>query len=318
VSDSLELLQTLPGAMLVLRMALVAAFVVVVAFVAERLGPFLGGMVASLPLYTGPVYILLALERDAAYLTAATIGSLAICGASAVFVLAYCMVARTAGSLASVLTALAAWAALAAIVQATEWTLAEALLFVIPIYAVSVPLAWGFTRGVALRRAERGWLDLPLRAVLCGGLAGLVIALSAYMPPQLTGVLSVVPAIMTSLILVLHPRIGGAATAALLAHSLGGLVGMVVAFSLVNQTMPVLGVWPSLALGLAATVTWNLGIIASRSLALRAQSAARAPVAPDAARASPLPPATPLRSPRPHHASAMPPPPPPASPVRRS
>ena len=95
--QTFELISTIPGGPLAMRMALVAIFVVLVALVAEKLGPFFGAMIASLPLYTGPIYLMLALEHDEAYLGAAALGSLAICGATPVFALAYCVLARSRG-----------------------------------------------------------------------------------------------------------------------------------------------------------------------------------------------------------------------------
>jgi hypothetical protein len=71
---------------------------------------------------------------------------------------------------------------------------------------------------------------------------------------------------MTSLVLVMHPRVGGPVTAALLAHTLGGLVGMVIAFSAVSLAIDPIGVWPALGLGVAITVAWNLMLIGVRSL----------------------------------------------------
>jgi hypothetical protein len=247
-------------------MTLVAAFVVVVALVAERLGAFLGGMVASLPLYTGPVYLLLALEHDAAYIYAATITSVAICGANPVFVVIYALLARSQGVALSLAGSLGAWAGVAVIVQAWDWTLVEALLFVAPIYIVALVLAQSFTRGVALRRAERHWTDLVQRAVFVAVLTGVVIIASRHVPAKITGILSVMPILTTSLILVMHPRVGGPATAALLAHTLGGLVGMVVAFAIVNIAIDRIGLWPALGLGLATTVAWNVMLIAGRTL----------------------------------------------------
>lgn len=261
------LLAGLEPELLVLRMCLVAAFVVIVALVAERLGPFLGGMIASLPLYTGPVYLLLALEHEPLYLEDATIASVAICGANPVFVLTYALFARSRGVALSLAAALASWAGSALFVQSRTWELTEALLFVAPIFLVGLFSAESFTRGVAIRHAERRWSDLLQRAVLVALLTGLVIVLSRHVPPRVTGVLSVMPILTTSLILVMHPRVGGPATAALLAHTLSGLVGMVIAFAAVHLLISEIGVWPALAAGLAITVGWNLLLIAGRSLA---------------------------------------------------
>ena len=223
-------------------------------------------MVASLPLLTGPVYLLLALEHDAAFFVETTISSVAICGAIPVFVLVYAMLAATQSAPVSVLGAFLAWAAVGAFVQARDWTLPEALLFVAPVYAVAIPLARGFTRGVAIRRAARHWIDLPVRAALVAIFTGIVMVVSRFVPPSVTGILSVMPILMSSLMLVMHPRIGGPATAALMAHTLGGLVGMVLAFSLVHLTIAQIGVWPALGAGLAVTVGWNTAIIVVQRL----------------------------------------------------
>lgn len=256
---------------LLLRMVLVAVFVVTVAMIAERLGPFLGAMVASLPLYTGPVYLLLALEHDTAYLAASAVASLAICGANPVFVVIYAMLSRTQGALISLAGGLAAWTACALFVQSRDWTVIEGLLFVAPIFAVSIVLARNFTRGVALKRPERRWTDLLQRAAFVAALTGVVIVASQHVPAEVTGILSVMPILTTSLILIMHPRVGGPATAALLAHTLGGLVGMVLAFALVCQTIEVVGAWASLAMGLAVTVGWNVMLVAVRILAQRSR-----------------------------------------------
>lgn len=277
MSQLLELLLTTPSVGLLARIVLIAGFVMLVTVLAERLGPFLGGMVASLPLYTGPTYLLLALEHDAAYLQSATVGSIAICGVMPVFVLVYCMLARRHGILISLGGALATWAGGAVLIQLNSWTLIEALLFVAPIYVVSVALARGFTRGIALRRAERNWIDLPVRACTVAGVAGLVIFIARYVPPQITGILSVLPVIMTSLTIILHPRIGGPATAALFAHTLGGLVGMVLAFALINLAILKVGAIPALAAGLAVTLLWNLLLIGLRRITHPPAAAARLP-----------------------------------------
>jgi hypothetical protein len=261
------LLAGMPPELLALRMVLVALFVVLVALVAERLGPFLGAMVASLPLYTGPVYLLLALEHEPGYIAAATVSSVAICGANPIFALVYAMLARRRNVCVSLAGALAAWAGYGVLIQAHDWTLAEAFVFVAPIYGAGLWLARSFTRGVALRRAERHWSDLVQRAVFVAVLTGIVIVASRHVPARVTGILSVMPILTTSLVLVMHPRVGGPVTAALLAHSLGGLVGMVIAFATVSLAIPRIGMWPALGLGLAITVAWNIMLIGLRSLA---------------------------------------------------
>ena len=175
---------------------------------------------------------------------------------------------------------LAAWAGCALIVRFRDWTVIEGLLFVAPIFAVSIVLAQSFTRGVALKRAERRWTDLLQRALFVALLTGGVIVASQHVPAQVTGILSVMPILTTSLVLVMQPRVGGPATAALLAHTLGGLVGMVLGFAVVSLTITTLGSWTALALGLAMTIGWNLMLIAVRHVTHRLRHPPAAPSVP--------------------------------------
>ena len=63
------------------KMIATALFVVIIALISERIGPFFGAMVASLPIYSGPIYLVLAFEHTPDYLAQAALGSVAISGA---------------------------------------------------------------------------------------------------------------------------------------------------------------------------------------------------------------------------------------------
>jgi hypothetical protein len=154
--------------------------------------------------------------------------------------------------------------AIAAGVQMNDWSLIEALLFALPIYAISILVGRNFTQAVALKPTGRSWRDLLLRVLLVTCVVGAVNATSPFMPVKLTGILSIMPTVMMSLILVLHGRIGGPATAALLTHSITGMVGMLLAVTLVGLTIVPWGAAASLSAGLATSVTWNLTLIAAR------------------------------------------------------
>ena len=64
--------------MLALRMAVAAAFVVSASFIAERSGPAIGALVATLPISAGPAYVFLALDHDAAFIAQGALTSLPI------------------------------------------------------------------------------------------------------------------------------------------------------------------------------------------------------------------------------------------------
>jgi len=64
--------------------------------------------------------------------------------------------------------------------------------------------------------------------------------------------------VFSSMILVLHPRIGGPATAAVMANSAWGLMGFGLAIAVLHVGALYLGSAAGLSLGLATCVCWNL------------------------------------------------------------
>lgn len=246
------------------KMVATALFVIVIAQISEKAGPFFAAMLASLPIYSGPIYLFLALEHTPEYLAQAAVGSTAISATIPVFSLTYCALAMRHGMGLSLSGALLAWILAALAVRSHAWTIGQAVLLWLTANAIAVPLSRRFTRAASVPRAPRNWIDLPLRASLVALLVGVVTALSSHVPPMLTGILSVMPVIFTSLILVLHPRIGGPATAVLLAHSIGGMIGMTIGFVVVHLTIVRIGTVPALLIGLSISVAWNLMLIFAR------------------------------------------------------
>jgi hypothetical protein len=60
--------------------------------------------------------------------------------------------------------------------------------------------------------------------------------------------------------LILHPRIGGPATAALIANGGWGMVGFGLSIAVLHVTAVPLGSAAALSLALATGVVWNLGL----------------------------------------------------------
>src|SRR5690606_12595343 len=65
---------------LAIKMAVTASFVVAASFIAQRSGPLIGAMVATLPISAGPVYVFLALDYDAAFIAQSAVASIVING----------------------------------------------------------------------------------------------------------------------------------------------------------------------------------------------------------------------------------------------
>jgi hypothetical protein len=257
---------------LVAKMAVTALVLVVATFAAERAGALVGAMIATLPIAAGPAYIFLALEHDPDFIAQSALASLVANAANVTFALVYAWMAQRRGLLASVLPALAAWFLMAWIVRPIPWTTTSAILLNAAVFAVCLTLGNRF-RHARLPLARRRWYDMPLRATMVAVLVGTVVAISAHVGPTITGMFAVFPIVLTSLMLILHPRLGGPATAAVIANSLLGLVGFSCACLTLHLAAVPLGAPAALALALALAVSiaCNLAF-----WALRRGSAARA------------------------------------------
>ena len=91
----------------------------------------------------------------------------------------------------------------------------------------------------------RKWYDIPVRAFMVACLVAAVVGLSGHVGPTVTGLLAVYPIVMTSLMLIFQPRVGGPATAALIANTMWGLVGFSACLFTVHLATVRLGTWPA-------------------------------------------------------------------------
>jgi hypothetical protein len=106
----------------------------------------------------------------------------------------------------------------------------------------------------------RRWYDVPLRASLVAALVATVVTLSSWVGPTVSGIIALFPVVYSSLMLILQPRIGGPATAAVIANGSWGLIGFAVAIVVLHLGALYLGSPAALSLALATCVGWNLGL----------------------------------------------------------
>jgi hypothetical protein len=244
---------------LALRMAVTAAFVVTASVITERSGPVIGALVATLPISAGPSYVFLALDHDAAFIAQGALASLPINAVTIVLGLAYVVLAQRRSALVSFSGAVAVWIALAALTRTVQWSLAGGLLANAIAFTVCLPLLRRF-RNVKMPLITRRWYDIPLRASLVATLVATVVTLSRWVGPNVSGTIALFPVVFTSMMLILHPRIGGPATAAVLANSGWGLIGLAIGIAVLHVAALRFGSPAALGLALMTCVGWNLGL----------------------------------------------------------
>ncbi len=248
-------------AVLGLKMLVAAGVVVGCSLLAERAGPFVAAMIATLPISAGPVYVFLAWEHDAAFIEAGALGSMSSNLANAGLSLVYVLLAQRFGTVVSLGAGLLAWFVGASILSAFALPFA-ALFGLTPL--VFLALHRLVRPYLAVRPATppgRPWYVIPLRAAAVAALAGTVSTVSSRVGPGWSGILATFPIVLSSLIAIIQPRVGGPASAAVIANTALGLLGFGFALALVHVSAVALGSWPALGLGLAVCVGWNLGLM---------------------------------------------------------
>jgi len=258
--------------LLILKMTVAAAIVVGCSLLAERSGPLLAAMIATLPISAGPVLAFLALDHGDAFVSASALGSMNSNLANACLSLVYVLLAQRFGTALCLGAGLLAW--VGAILLLRE--LALPFPVVLGLTAVMFPLVhWIFRPYLAARPArapERLWYVVPLRAAIVAGLTAIVTTSSARVGPTWSGVLAALPLVLSSLIVILQPRIGGPASAAVIANSALGLLGFGFGLASLHVAAPVIGAWPALGLGLLVCILWNLGLMLRDRRAARVRS----------------------------------------------
>ncbi len=255
--------------MLAAKMTTTAIIVVAASKIVERAGPFLGAMVATLPISAGPSYIFLAAEHGGAFVHDAALTSLAVNGVTFGFGALYAVLARRRPLWIALGLSFGLWIVAALVVVDTRWTVGSAALLNIAIF-IPAYFATGVCRATPPGRPPMArWWDIPFRAALVMALVGFTVIVGRFFGPAAAGVAALVPIVMFSLAIILQPRIGGPGASAVLAHALPGLVGFGIAVAALHLTVLPLGAPLALALALAICGGWNASLALLRHLPLR-------------------------------------------------
>jgi hypothetical protein len=207
--------------------------------------------------------VFLSLEHDATYIAASAQSGLAVNAVTSVFMLVYLVLAQTHGLVASLVPAVACWVGLAWLTRSTDWSAGDAALLNLLGYSACLWLSRRFSE-IKVPRVARQWYELPLRTALVCALMGSVLGLSYWAGPATTGMLAVYPISTTCTMLILHARIGGRESAAVIANGLWGMLGIGIGLFALSLAILPLGTPAALALALAVPVTWNLSVWVAR------------------------------------------------------
>ena len=271
-----ELLDTLWFPLLV--RVLVTAFTVVgAAVLAEKAGPFWGALVVGLPVSAGPAYAMLAIEYDAGFLATSALSSMVGNTAAVVFIVVLAFAAPRLRMLPTLAIATSVWFALALTLRSVAWTLPLTVGLNVVVYSLALILTRGIKPGPPTGRTiQPRWYDLPARGLLVGVFVTGVVGVSHIIGPTATGIAAVYPIAITSLLLLLFPRIGGQTTAATMAGVVRAMIGFPVAFLVMHLTVETWGKVPALFAALSMTLSWAAILVVNRAIRQRGATASSA------------------------------------------
>ena len=138
------------------------------------------------------------------------------------------------------------------------------------VFAFTIPLSARYRDAAVPRNSvRRTRYDIPLRAAAAALVVAAVTTASHWIGSFASGVFAVFPIVLATFVVIMHPRAGGKAAAAVLAHAQPVLVGLPLGFLGVHCLAGWIGAWWSLAAGLAISMSWSAGLWLVRRARLR-------------------------------------------------
>jgi hypothetical protein len=242
-------------ATVLVKIVLTPLLIALATLVGRRWGPGLSGWLAGFPLTSGPVSVFLALEQGPEFAARAAGGTLLGLLSMAAFCLVYARLARHASWLASAAVGLGAFAVSTLVLEHVALPVLAAFA-VVAVGLGGIAAVMPATVAPVRRSASPPW-DLPLRMAVAAGLVLLLTSVAAWLGPELSGLLSPVPAFALILAAFAHRSLGPGAAAQLLRAVVIGSFAFAAFFVVVGTGLTQLGMAVTYLLAALAALAVN-------------------------------------------------------------
>lgn len=242
---------------LLLKVALTATIVVLASVVVERSGPFIGSLMAALPTAGGAAMIILATQHPPAFIAASAVGGIVSNALVAVFALTYAALAQRRSLALSLGGAALLWFAAAAASRLVDWSAAGALALNAVVFPLAILAGRRYRVAGAVKRVTLTGRDVAWRVGVVTLCVIVVTAASGSIGSYFSGLFAFFPVALGSFFVILHPRIGGVATASVAAHVQAPLIGLGLGLLAVHLLAEPAGVWWAYGIGLGIGIAWN-------------------------------------------------------------
>lgn len=238
------------------KLAATPLLVLIATLIIRRWGASVGGLMAGIPIMTGPIMIFIAMEQGTEFAVAAVPAVLIAAAGAAMFSATFALVGPFARWPGTLFAALAAWLGTAAGLSAFEPSIPVAALAGWACLGVAL-LVIPKPRG-PVTIAGAPWWDLPFRMVVTGTLVGAVTWSAPDLGPHLSGLVGTIPLISTVLASFTLHQSGSRAVAVMLRAQSLSMIGFVVFFLIVATLLEPAGIVVTFATALAVTLAVSL------------------------------------------------------------
>ncbi|MBI4675662.1 MAG: hypothetical protein HY741_28800 [Chloroflexi bacterium] len=241
--------------LLVLKLVLTPLLTLLLTLAGRKWGERVSGIVTGLPLNSGPISFLFALEYGTEFTAQAAVGSMGGMAAISAFALVYAYLARRWTWYVCAPAALAVFFVVVFVLDATELSLALTLVLTVGSLALAgflMPHSEIFAEPLAPPR----W-DLPMRLISATAFVLLITALGQVLGPRLGGLASTFPIFATVMTVFAHRHQGAPAAIQWLRGCLAGISATVVFYLSISLTINGLPLLATYALAIGAALAVN-------------------------------------------------------------
>ncbi len=239
-----------------LKLFLTPILTLMLTLAGRKWGQRVSGVLTGLPLNSGPISFLFALEYGTDFAAQAAVGSMGGMAAIAFFALVYAHLARRAAWYICAPFAIAAFFAVIAILQITAPTLL--VTFIVTTATLVIIKRWmPHTENFVETIQPPKW-DLPMRLITATVFVLLITALGEILGPRLGGLAATFPIFATVMSVFAHRHQGSAAAIQWLRGFLSGAFAAVAFYIVIGTIVIQVPLYVSYPLAIAAALGTNL------------------------------------------------------------
>jgi hypothetical protein len=237
--------------LLAIKLLAVPVMMSAITIVERRWGSGISGWLTGLPLTSGPISLILALQHGQAFATLAAAGSLGGIASVGLYALTYSLVATRAGWKTSLLAGILVFFASAFFWN--EFPLALIPSFFVAIFVLALAHHFIPRRQVKAAAIARSAWDIPARIAAAMAVLLLITGFSSFLGPQLSGLLSPFPVFSSVLVVFTHRQLGADHGIQFLRGVVTGTFAYAGFFLVIGLLLPSLGIlWTYLLATLVA------------------------------------------------------------------